>query len=234
MGRSRTFGYASLGITLGGVLALSQCQLLAYAGALAVALLFQGCSGKTQGAANRQAAPVLVATSQIRALPIEVQAIGNVEPVVAIEVRSQVSGELSQILFAEGDFVRKGQTLFVIDQQPFQSQVRQAQANLAKDLAQLRQAKANLARDSAQDEFAQGQAKRASELLPAGECSRRSSSSRRSPTPQYEPKPCRADQAAIDSAQAAIDADQEALQRGRAGKSATAPSSLRLTVAPGP
>jgi multidrug efflux system membrane fusion protein len=210
VGRSRTFAYASLE-SHKGVLA-SRRQLLAYAGALAAALLFQGCSGKTQGAANRPAAPVLVATSQIRVLPIEVQAIGNVEPVVAIAVRSQVSGELSQILFEEGEFVRKGQTLFVIDQQPFQSQVRQAQANLAKDLAQLRQAKANLARDSAQDEFAQGQAKRASELLQQGVLSKEQFEQTQSDA-SVRTQTVQADQAAIDSAQAAIDADQEALNR---------------------
>jgi multidrug efflux system membrane fusion protein len=173
-----------------------------------------GCSGSTQSAANRpaDAAPVLIATSQIRTLPVEVQAIGNVEPVVSIAVRSQVNGELAQILFAEGDFVRNGQTLFVIDEKPFQTQVQQAQANLAKDVAQQRQAKANLARDVAQDKLAQDQAKRAAALVEQGVLSKEQFEQTQSDA-SVRTQTVQADQAAIDSAQAAIDADQAALNR---------------------
>jgi membrane fusion protein, multidrug efflux system len=191
-------------------------RILAHMGGLAAALMILGCSGGTQVAANKQAdaAPVLIATSKILTIPVEVRAIGNVEPVVAIAVRSQVSGELAKILFAEGDFVRSGQTLFAIDEQPFQTQVEQAQANLAKDVAQLRQAKANLARDLAQDKYARDQASRAQELMEQGVLSKQqfeqvqSDASVRTQTVQ-------ADEASIDSAQAAIDADQAALNRAK-------------------
>ena len=54
------------------------------------------------------------------------QAIGNVEAYTSISVRSQVTGQLQQVLFREGDTVRKGERLFVIDARPFEAAVQQA------------------------------------------------------------------------------------------------------------
>src|ERR1019366_3795027 len=117
----------------------------ACAAAVAASMMLQGCSRSDSRAAVRQPdAPVNVAVATIKTVPVELGAIGNVEPLTAISVRSQVNGELAKVLFTEGDSVEKGQPLFQIDEQPYQTQVNQARANLAKDTAQLSQARANL------------------------------------------------------------------------------------------
>jgi multidrug efflux system membrane fusion protein len=183
---------------------------------LAVAAALTGCSAKSQrtGGPQLNAAPVLVATAAIRTLPVEVHAIGNVEPVTTITLRAQVSGELSRVFFTEGEFVQKGQILLQIDEQPFQTQVGQAQANLAKDTAQLRQARANLARDTAQEKFTREQALRYSDLLEQGVSSKMQFDQMQSEA-AVSRESVQADQAAIESAQAAMDADKAALDRAK-------------------
>ena len=48
-------------------------------------------------------------------VPIDIQAVGTVEASLTVTVKSQVSGELMQVFFREGDFVKKGDELFKID-----------------------------------------------------------------------------------------------------------------------
>ncbi len=67
-----------------------------------------------------------------------------------IAVKAQISGELNQVFFKEGQDVKKGEQLFEIDPRPYQQAVEQAQAALDKDLALVSQAEANRARDRAQ------------------------------------------------------------------------------------
>ena len=76
---------------------------------LAAALFSLGCNnGRAQaGAASaRPPAPVVVATSEQRDIPVQVSAIGNVEAYQMVQIRSQVNGQVQQILFKEGDVVR--------------------------------------------------------------------------------------------------------------------------------
>src|SRR6202012_463190 len=83
--------------------------------------------------------PVVVATVSQRDVPINVDVIGNVEAYSTITVKAQVGGELTKVSFHEGDSVKKGDLLFTIDARPFQAQLSQAQANLARDTASLSQ-----------------------------------------------------------------------------------------------
>ncbi len=55
----------------------------------------------------------------------------------SVTIKSRVEGQLIKANFKEGDEVRKGQLLFVIDPRPFEEAVRQAEANLLRDKAQL-------------------------------------------------------------------------------------------------
>lgn len=103
-----------------------------------------GCSGKNSvQAANRApaAAPVKIATVVSRTMPVEVQAIGNVETISAVTIKPQISGQLVGVHFKEGDFVKKGQLLFTIDKAPFEAALRQAEGMLAHDEAQALNAK---------------------------------------------------------------------------------------------
>jgi len=79
--------------------------------------------------------PVRVAVARQQAMPVELEAFGTVEAVSSVEVRPQVGGELTRVAFEEGEEVHKGQLLFTIDQRPFEADLDQAQAQLAKDKA---------------------------------------------------------------------------------------------------
>src|SRR5205823_10033645 len=65
-----------------------------------------------------------------------------------IEIRSQVTGLLERQIFVDGNRVKKGDVLYVIDQRPFQAQLAQAKASLAQAEANLVNAQQNLARNS--------------------------------------------------------------------------------------
>ena len=95
---------------------------------------------------SHEAVPVLVATAQRKAIPIQIRAVGNGEPFATVSVKSQVTGVLMQAHFKEGQNVKKGQMLFTIDPRPFEASVKQTEANLARDVAQLQNARAQARR----------------------------------------------------------------------------------------
>ncbi|MEX0803951.1 MAG: efflux RND transporter periplasmic adaptor subunit, partial [Candidatus Binatia bacterium] len=90
------------------------------------------------GGRAREAVPVLVVTAIQKAVPVQLRAVGNVEPYTTVSIKSQVTGVLMQAHFTEGQDVKKGQQLFTIDPRPFEAALKQAEANLARDNAQLR------------------------------------------------------------------------------------------------
>jgi multidrug efflux system membrane fusion protein len=94
--------------------------------------------GGAGGARSREAVPVLVATAVQKAVPVQLRAVGNVEPYTTVSIKSQVTGVLIQAHFKEGQDVKKGQQLFTIDPRPFEAALRQAEANMQRDNAQLK------------------------------------------------------------------------------------------------
>jgi membrane fusion protein, multidrug efflux system len=122
-----------------------------------------GKGGRGRGAGGD--VPVLIAKASQKNVPVEVQVIGNVEAYSTISVKAQVTGQLNEVAFHEGDFVKKGALLFTIDQRPLEAALNQAQANVSKDEAALGQAQANLARDKAQARYAEAQATRYQQLF---------------------------------------------------------------------
>ena len=97
--------------------------------------------GRAGGGRSREAVPVLVATATQKTMPLQIRAVGNVEPYSTVSVKSQVTGLLNQAHFKEGQDVKKGQLLFTIDPRPFEAALKQAEANLARDNAQLQNAR---------------------------------------------------------------------------------------------
>ncbi|MBV9745668.1 MAG: efflux RND transporter periplasmic adaptor subunit [Acidobacteriia bacterium] len=112
--------------------------------------------------------PVTVATVSQKTVPVEEQVIGNVEAYSTISVKAQVGGQLTEMHFKEGDFVKKGDLLFVIDPRPFQAALDQAIASVAKDTAILGQAKATLAKDEANLRYQKSTAERYASLYQGG------------------------------------------------------------------
>ena len=94
-------------------------------------------------------------------VPIDIlTVVGNVEAYSTITVIPQVGGQLTDVYFQEGDYVKKDDKLFTIDQRPLAAQLAQAQANMARDNALLNQSQANLARDTASEVYARAEASR--------------------------------------------------------------------------
>src|SRR5947209_17963659 len=82
-----------------------------------------GCSKQPASAAASAGpppAPVKVASAQLRNLPVEIKAIGNVEAFTTISVKSQLGGTIMKVRFTEGSPVKKGDLLFEIDPRPYQ------------------------------------------------------------------------------------------------------------------
>ena len=108
--------------------------------------------------------PVTVATVTEKTVPVQLQAIGNVQAYSTVSITPQVGGIITGVYFKKGQEVNKGQLLFSLDDRTEiaaiqqaegtlakdQSQVQQARTTLAKDLGQVEQARATLAKDQAQ------------------------------------------------------------------------------------
>jgi membrane fusion protein, multidrug efflux system len=102
-------------------------------------------------AAARKAAsasvPVSVASAEKRDLPIYLTGLGTITAFNTVTVKTRVDGQIMQVAFREGQEVREGDLLIVIDPRPYEVQLAQAQANLAKDEAQLADARLNFDRN---------------------------------------------------------------------------------------
>lgn len=147
-------------------------------------------------------------------VPVEIQVIGNVEAYSTVSVKAQVTGQLQRVHFREGDFVRRGEPLFTIDPAPFQAQLNQAEATLARDEAASSQAEANRRRDSAQARFQSDQAARYQTLFTRGIVGRDQVEQIQAGADALS-QTVMADEAAIKSSQAAIAASRAAVVNSR-------------------
>lgn len=102
--------------------------------------------GARPGGRGGQFTTVGVATARKADVPITVEALGTVTPAATVTVRPQVSGVLQQVLFKEGQLVRKGQLLATIDPRQFEMALMQATGQRQRDEAQLENARLTLKR----------------------------------------------------------------------------------------
>jgi membrane fusion protein, multidrug efflux system len=175
-----------------------------------------GGGGRGRGGRGGEsgAVPVTTVAVQQRDVPVEVAAIGNVEAYETVSVRSQVTGAVTEVLFHEGDFVRKGDHLFTIDPRPYEAMLEQAKANLSRDRALLAQAEAQLARDQANADYAQLTSKRNVELAERGIVSQDSAQQSESQSAAIVAA-VKADEAAVESARAQLGAQQAAVDNAQ-------------------
>jgi multidrug efflux system membrane fusion protein len=195
-------------------------QTLALSAILVSLILSFGCTSKSTQAAGGGgrrgdgAVPVVVATVTQKDVPVSIEVIGNVEAYSTISVKAQVGGELTDVAFHEGEFVKKGQQLFSVDARPYEAALGQAQANLSRDTASLGQAEANLARDAANEKYAQSQAARYQKLFEAGVVSSEQTDQMRSSADALA-QTILADKAAIESAKAQMGASRAQIENAK-------------------
>ena len=127
--------------------------------------------------------PVVVAKTRKGDLNLYLTGLGTVTALNTVTLRSRVDGQIDKVAFTEGQLVHEGDLLFEIDPRPFQVQLAQAEAQLAKDQALLKNARLDL------DRFEQ-----AKDAVPAQQLATQSSTVR-----QYEAV-IQADQAQVNTA----------------------------------
>jgi multidrug efflux system membrane fusion protein len=104
-----------------------------------------GCSKKAEPI-RAMSVPVAVTPAVQKEMPVEIAAIGNVESITAVGVKSMINGEITSVKFQEGQDVRKGDLLFTIDERPSQADLLRNEANLARDIATAANARAQAKR----------------------------------------------------------------------------------------
>ena len=92
------------------------------------------------------AIPVTIAPVSQEAVPVRLQAIGNVEPYATVSVKARVDGQIVAVNFREGELVKKNSVLFRIDPRPYEAALRQAEANALRDAAARDQARSQAQR----------------------------------------------------------------------------------------
>lgn len=169
---------------------------------------------RTPAGGRNEVVPVEMALVSQRDVPTQIKAIGNVEPLSTIAVRSQVEGNLQSVSFVPGQEVKKGAVLFQIDGRPLQAALSQAEANLLKAMAQVRQGQDIVAKDEATAANDRAITKRDANLLEAGVI----------PREQYDndvaklkadEATVRADQSSVANLQAAQKAEQASVENAR-------------------
>ena len=124
------------------------CVVLAALAGIGAYVAFKG-PGRAQSAAPPTGArpvPVVVSPARSGDLSVYLSGIGSVTPLSTVTVRSRVDGQLMRTLFQEGQTVKAGDLLAEIDPRPFETQLTQAEGQLAKDEAALNNARLDLER----------------------------------------------------------------------------------------
>ncbi|WNJ93618.1 efflux RND transporter periplasmic adaptor subunit [Bosea sp. 685] len=147
-----------------------------------------GRGGRAGG--NDGPTPVIATPARYDDVPVTTDAVGTIQALNTVTVRTQVDGRLMEILFKDGQDVRKGDVLAKIDASTYQAQYDQVVAKKAQDEAQLANARADL--------------ERYAKLALTDYGSRQQADTQRAQVAQLEAQ-VRADQGAIDNAKAYLD-----------------------------
>jgi len=132
-GRRKAF----LGICLGLVIAV--CAVLAGCGSQA--------TKNARASGPPPAVPVGVATVKQGSFDVYLNGLGSVQAYYTVSLKTRIDGQIMEVNFREGQDVKQGDLLIVVDPRPYQVALDQAKANLAKDQAQLVNAKAQYERN---------------------------------------------------------------------------------------
>jgi multidrug efflux system membrane fusion protein len=155
-----------------------------------VSMTLSGCANgdakqqKAQAAGPR-AASVSVAKVERQDVPVYLVGLGSVTAFYTANIKSRVDGQIMRVNFQEGQTVKQGDLLILIDPRPYQVQLEQMQAQLFKDQATLRDARLNLERYTT--------------LIPSGSIAQQQVDTQKATVDQLDGQ-VRTDQAQIDNA----------------------------------
>ncbi|MGD0586345.1 MAG: MdtA/MuxA family multidrug efflux RND transporter periplasmic adaptor subunit [Oryzomonas sp.] len=113
--------------------------------------LFQGAkaarSAKQAAAKNaQQSAPVTAQAARKADVGVYLTELGNVTPVATVTIHSRIDGQLMNVYFKEGQLVKSGDLLAMLDPRPFQAQLTQYEGQLIRDKEFLSNARLDLQR----------------------------------------------------------------------------------------
>jgi len=114
-----------------GISRAAQTALIA--GSILILCAASGCAKKAEKPKGRPPALVVTAAASQQDVPVQLKAIGTMEASESVSIRTQISGELVEVAFREGQDVQKGALLFRLDPRVYQAALRKAEAALARD-----------------------------------------------------------------------------------------------------
>ncbi|MBB3561164.1 multidrug efflux system membrane fusion protein [Rhizobium sp. BK512] len=127
---------------------LAAIAVLAVAGGSAAAFWFAGTEPTIAAPEpGAPAVPVEVATPTVTNVPVYLDGLGTVQANYTVNITTRVDGELQSVMFVEGQPVKKGDVLAIIDPRPFQAADDQAAAKIKQDQADLANAQYLLVKD---------------------------------------------------------------------------------------
>lgn len=132
MNKRRTLGIVALALC---VVAFAAYRWLPRGGGGAVVAADASASGASAAGAGAQTVSVIAALQ--RDLPVIVEAAGTVVSLDTVDVRAQVAGSVSEVVVREGQFVRRGDLLFRLDDRADRANLERARAQLLRDQATL-------------------------------------------------------------------------------------------------
>src|SRR6476646_5641863 len=106
----------------------------------------QPTAARSGRSAQGQATPVGIAAAAKGDIPIVIKALGTVTPLATVTVKTQITGQLVEVQFTEGQSVKTGDLLAVVDPRPYEVALQNANGTLAKDEALLKNAQIDLQR----------------------------------------------------------------------------------------
>ena len=109
---------------------------------------FLGTANETRSARPAPAQLVVADVAVQSPAPILVSAIGTVQSIATVMIKSRVDGEIAEVHFEEGQEVKEGDILFTLDDRAVRAQLQQAEANLERDRAQLERNKVEVTRQT--------------------------------------------------------------------------------------
>ena len=107
---------------------------------LLLLIFTNACSNGKAKQPTQRTAPVKTGDVTRLDVPLQINAIGNVEAYNTVSVKALIAGEVTDVHFKEGQEVKQGDLLFQIDPRPYAAALKQAEAQLARDVAQAKNA----------------------------------------------------------------------------------------------